>query len=112
MPPRLFIRMNLNWAWGVLLLLPSCKAADSAAVAPAVTQSPTPTPAWERPGWTLVWQDEFGGGTIDPANWSFKTGGGWGNNEWEFYTDHPENARIEEGMLILEARAEGYLGRS
>jgi beta-glucanase (GH16 family) len=105
--------MNLNWAWGVLLLLSSaCGSARSAASTPAAVPSHTPTPEGMRSGWNLTWQDEFGGATIDPANWAFDIGGGgWGNNEWEYYTDRPENARVEGGMLIIEARAEKYLTR-
>jgi beta-glucanase (GH16 family) len=80
-----------------------------------LTQSPqiqpTITPEWHRNGWELVWHDEFDGETINPENWLFNTGdSGWGNNEWQYYTDRPENARVEDGMLIIEARQENYLG--
>jgi beta-glucanase (GH16 family) len=55
-----------------------------------------------------VWQDEFEySGKPDPKKWSYDLGGdGWGNNELENYTDKPENARIENGNLIIEARNE------
>ncbi|MBN2388466.1 MAG: family 16 glycosylhydrolase [Anaerolineales bacterium] len=67
---------------------------------------------WDRPGWTLVWHDEFEGRSIDLENWTFDIGGsGWGNNERQFYTDRPENARIEEGRLVIEAREEEFLQR-
>jgi beta-glucanase (GH16 family) len=72
---------------------------------------PTPTPEWNRPGWNLVWQDEFNGPEIDRAKWTFDSGGhGWGNNERQFYTNRPENARIEAGRLVIEARQEKYRG--
>lgn len=62
-------------------------------------------------GWELVWSDEFGGDTIDPANWTFDIGGwGWGNGEAQYYTDRPENARVEDGMLVIEGRQEPYEG--
>lgn len=114
MPPRRNIRMNLHWAWGVLLLLSAaCGSARRAAITPDSAASPTPAPAGMRSGWDLIWQDEFAGGAIDPANWAFDIGGGgWGNNEWEYYTERPGNARVEGGMLILEARAEKYLHRN
>lgn len=86
-----------------------------AACAPQSTPepSPTPTPAWERPGWTLVWQDEFDGPEIDRTKWAFDIGGnGWGNNELQAYTDRPENARIEDGMLVIEARKEEFVRRN
>jgi beta-glucanase (GH16 family) len=61
----------------------------------------------------LVWSDEFSGSTIDRTNWTFDIGGGgWGNNEYEFYTDRPENARIENGSLVIEARKERYRNRN
>lgn len=59
--------------------------------------------------WTLNWADEFDGTEIDRDNWTFDIGGsGWGNNELEYYTDRPENARIEDGILVIEAREEEY----
>jgi beta-glucanase (GH16 family) len=63
--------------------------------------------------WNLVWSDEFNGSGINTSNWVFDTGtgsGGWGNNELEYYTNRPENARIENGNLLIEARKEAYGG--
>ena len=76
---------------------------------PAPTLTPTVPPL---PGWTLVWHDEFDGPEIDRANWTFDSGGhGWGNNEMEYHTDRSENARIEDGQLVIEARAETFGNR-
>ena len=67
------------------------------------------TPIPTLSGWNLVWQEEFEGETINPANWTFDIGGwGWGNGEAQFYTSHPENACLEDGMLVIEARQEKY----
>ena len=75
--------------------------------APTPTPLPSPTPEWERPGWKIVWQDEFEGTELDLTNWTFDIGGnGWGNQELEAYTDRPENVRVEDGMLVIEAREE------
>lgn len=63
--------------------------------------------------WTLVWSDEFERGELpDPIKWSYDVGGhGWGNRELQHYTQkRPENARIEDGLLIIEARKEPYEG--
>ena len=77
-----------------------------------VPPTPTATPEWELPGWTLVWQDEFEGAEIDRSKWTFDVGGhGWGNNELQAYTERPENARIENGMLVIEARQEEFVRR-
>jgi beta-glucanase (GH16 family) len=61
--------------------------------------------------WGLVWSDEFNGTSIDAANWKFETGGGgWGNNELEYYTNRPENAVINNGNLLIIARKESFSG--
>jgi beta-glucanase (GH16 family) len=69
-----------------------------------------------QPGaqWTLVWSDDFdgaNGSAPDPAKWTFETGGGgWGNNELEYYTNRPQNARIQNGNLVITAIQESYAG--
>jgi len=57
--------------------------------------------------WELVWSDEFNTLKIDDTKWKFDIGNnnGWGNGEWEYYTDR-KNAWIENGMLVIEARNE------
>lgn len=57
----------------------------------------------------LVWSDEFDGDTIDRSNWTFDIGGGgWGNGEAQYYTDRPENARVEDGHLVIELHQERF----
>mgnify|MGYP003288416598 CR=1 FL=1 len=72
------------------------------------------SPAGAPPGFSrLVWSDEFNGSTINTANWGFDLGGGgWGNNELQNYTSRSENARISNGMLIIEARRETFGGNA
>ena len=54
--------------------------------------------------WVLVWSDEFDKPYIDPANWSHQIGGGgWGNNELQYYTDSSANSYIEDGKLVIKA---------
>lgn len=63
----------------------------------------------------LVWSDEFErDGAPDPTRWSYDVGGhGWGNDELQFYTaDRRENARVEAGHLVIEARREAWEGRA
>ena len=66
--------------------------------------------------WKLVWSDEFNqpdGSAPDPAKWRYDIGGtGWGNNELEYYTARTNNARIEHGHLVIEARQENYGGKN
>jgi beta-glucanase (GH16 family) len=74
------------------------------------TPIPSPTAGWERADWNIIWHDEFDGPELDLKNWTFDIGGnGWGNAEWQAYTDEPENVRIEDGMLVIEAREDSTL---
>ena len=64
--------------------------------------------------WQLVWADEFNNtGLPDPAKWSYDVGGhGWGNKELQYYTEkRKENARVENGSLVIEARREDWQNR-
>ena len=57
----------------------------------------------------LIWADEFKkDGLPNPKNWSYDVGDhGWGNDELEYYSEEDlDNARIEDGILIIEARAD------
>lgn len=57
----------------------------------------------------LVWADEFKkAGLPDSKNWSYDVGDhGWGNNELQFYSkEDVKNARVEKGVLIIEAHAD------
>jgi beta-glucanase (GH16 family) len=74
-----------------------------------VIDVPDPVPIEAPEGYELVWNDEFDGDGIDPANWTYDIGGwGWGNGEAQYYTDRPENARIQDGVLVIEARFEQF----
>lgn len=56
-------------------------------------------------GYTLAWSDEFDGDTVNTDNWGFDIGNGnngWGNGELEYYRE--ENASIDDGLLIIEAK--------
>jgi beta-glucanase (GH16 family) len=58
----------------------------------------------------LVWSEDFDyTGTPDNSKWSFDIGGdGWGNNEAQYYTNRLENAKVEDGKLIITALKETY----
>jgi beta-glucanase (GH16 family) len=65
------------------------------------------------PGYTLIWNDEFSGTSLDLNTWNQETGngsGGWGNNELEYYTNSPKNIFVSNGNLIIEARKESISG--
>lgn len=59
----------------------------------------------------LMWNDEFDGNSVNTSNWVFEIGtgsSGWGNNELQYYRQ--ENAKVEGGLLTIEARKETYQG--
>ncbi|MFT5141779.1 MAG: beta-glucanase (GH16 family) [Rhodothermales bacterium] len=62
--------------------------------------------------WEMVWNDEFDyEGAPDDARWSIDI---WParkvNDEDQTYTDRPENVRVENGNLVLEAFKETHAG--
>ena len=51
------------------------------------------------PTFQLVWADEFNAASLDTQSWNFETGygpgdTGWGNDEWQQYTQNSENLAI------------------
>jgi beta-glucanase (GH16 family) len=83
----------------------------SLTVAALAQASPIPTKDGK---WKLTWSDEFNGPNgsgVDPSKWVVEVGGkGWGNKELEYYTTRRENAHIQDGNLVIEARRENYTG--
>ncbi len=92
----------------------ACSKGNSGSSTPDPVVPVIPTPPVEKP-YQLVWSDEFNGnGVPDTTKWRYDVGGnGWGNNELEYYTNaRPENARIVNGELVIEARKENFGGRN
>lgn len=63
----------------------------------------------QQAGRSLVWSDEFdgpAGSPVNPEHWTHEVGGGgWGNEELQFYTEGESNAALDgEGNLVLTAR--------
>lgn len=61
------------------------------------------------PKYQLVFNEEFNySGQPDSLKWDYDVGGhGWGNNELQYYTSKRlNNARVENGKLIIEAHKE------
>ncbi|MDX2281304.1 MAG: glycoside hydrolase family 16 protein [Saprospiraceae bacterium] len=101
-----YIYLGIAAGFGLLLVFVQC----SKQIAP------------EKAVKNLVWSDEFNyTGLPDSTKWSYDEGNGcnqpsgcgWGNNELQYYTAHrKENARVENGHLIVEARREKWKDRS
>ena len=83
-------------------------ACASGVVSPPPPPPPPPGPPPPPPTWKLVWSDEFDGPAGAPVDtfWNHETGGGgWGNNEKEFYTSDTANSRLNgQGQLEIVAR--------
>ena len=80
-----------------------------AETAPSGDPAPKPDPKTAHPGWKLVFSDEFDtDGAPDPKKWGYEVGF-VRNGELQYYTDaRSENARVEKGNLVIEARKEKF----
>lgn len=71
--------------------------------------APKPVPDTTGPvNYTLVWADEFEQASTlpDPDNWGYDLGygsDGWGNDEWQMYTNNQQNVKVEDGNLVISA---------
>lgn len=58
------------------------------------------------PGWILVWRDEFGGGSLDTADWSTQSGRPEDTRfRRQLQQFQPQNVSVEDGYLVLTAHA-------
>eukprot|EP00804_Cyclotella_cryptica_P003674 CCRYP_016563-RA/>CCRYP_016563-RA protein AED:0.35 eAED:0.38 QI:0/0.5/0.33/1/0.5/0.66/3/301/500 len=60
----------------------------------------------------FVWGDEFDvDGAPDSTKWDYDIGGGgWGNQELQYYTNSPNNVIVANGMLRISAKRESFGG--
>jgi beta-glucanase (GH16 family) len=89
-------------------------AATGAGTALAIS-APRQAPAAAAPAPVLTWADDFtgpAGSAPDGSKWSHDTGGGgWGNQELEYYTTSTSNAALDgNGHLVITARRENPAG--
>jgi beta-glucanase (GH16 family) len=93
----------------LMLSLTGCKKAGESV---NVVTNPADTVGM-LPGWTLVWHDEFEGTAVDTSKWSYEVNGdGGGNNELQYYTARSQNSFVTNGVLVIQALQENYLGKS
>ena len=99
----------------------SCTLASTSAKGTLLTEDGTYLPTDNAgyitpstyPGYTLLWSDEFSASNLDLNVWNQEIGnggGGWGNNELEYYTNSAKNTLLSNGNLIIEARREAISG--
>lgn len=98
--------VNLIFSLAVALLFTGC-AADEMQTVVTFTD--------------LAFEDNFDtDGRIDETSWNYEIGDGvnnglpvgWGNNELQYYTDRPENIKVEDGVLHITALRENFQGAS
>lgn len=104
-------------AFVLMSLLAGCSSApaeqnDAGADATSDVAAPIDAgPDASLPGWKLVWSDEFdgpNGSAPDPTIWTHEVGGGgWGNDELEYYTDGTESSVVQDGNLVITAKTDG-----
>src|SRR5881394_2526012 len=90
---------------GGVLVLAVCGGTTTTRATPIDTSTALPAE------WKLVWSDEFdgpAGAPPDAAKWVPETGGGgWGNQERQYYTTLANNVSLDGGgHLVITARAE------
>jgi beta-glucanase (GH16 family) len=109
-----FLKQILPLMLAALICSQCSKKQDNAVTTPIVPPVDT-TPVKPLLPYQLVWSDEFdSAGLPNPTKWGYDVGGnGWGNKEAEFYTaSRMENARVENGNLVIEARKEAWQGNN
>ncbi len=96
------VRVNRGWLLLFCLILPLNGSSSNS------------TRAADPSTWRLVWSDEFNGSdgsVFDTGKWTAQVGGGgWGNNELEYYTARPDNAYQSGGSLVIKAIKEKFTG--
>lgn len=65
-----------------------------------------------NPVWSEEFDDDRGDGSIDEFKWNLiHSGSGNGNNEAQFYTTRRDNLYIEDGILKIVGKREGFDGK-
>src|SRR6185312_14795129 len=90
---KTFLNMiTSTWLLVLVIFASACKKQPvntNSNVTTTITTTTTTTstaPTLDTTKYSLVWSDEFSGTTVDTSKWNFETGGGgWGNNEQEYY---------------------------
>ena len=75
---------------------------------------PARAAAWDKPGWTLTFQDEFDGAAVDATRWvkRYKWGEAQINSELQAYVD--DAFQLQNGILTItgDKRAGSYAGQT
>jgi beta-glucanase (GH16 family) len=93
----------------VAFLLSACGGSLNEGNTDVAIDGPPPSREWQ-----LVWSDEFEGSVLNPDYWNIQIGDGraygltkWGNGEDQYYTDSPDNIRVEDGNMVITSLGDG-----
>ena len=100
-----YMKTYLKFIFVSILILTSCGASKSDLNDPSISSYVF--------GNKLVWSDEFDNdGSISTDKWNVETvppnNGSWWNGELQYYTNRPENIKVENGLLKITAIKEDY----
>lgn len=100
-----------NYVYYTFLGDPEAKIPDVSDMGDITVDDNSDSDIYTPEGWSLIWNDEFNGTTLDDTKWSRQTGYlldendittyGWGNNELEHYTDSDKNISVKDGSLNI-----------
>jgi beta-glucanase (GH16 family) len=68
--------------------------------------SPSFSQGEEKPGWKLVWSDEFNGNSLDTSKWNVLMRETSKHNELQYYI--PEEVYLEDGLLRIRSSKRNY----
>src|SRR5437868_6976256 len=107
------MRLSINRRGLVAAAAAAVVVAAAVGLGPAIHHADAATSALGP----LTWSDDFNGAAgsaPDPGKWTHETGGGgFGNQELEYYTDSTNNAALDgNGDLVITARKETPAGSS
>ncbi len=103
----------INIIFYMLVLFSSACSKKSTGGGGVFTPQPPTDKNWQFEN-NPIWSDEFDyTGLPNTAKWGYDIGGsGWGNNELQYYTNDLENAKVENGNLVITAVKEPISGKN
>ncbi|MBU0633952.1 MAG: family 16 glycosylhydrolase [Candidatus Omnitrophica bacterium] len=96
--------MKKRWIFWIGVVLASIILAGSR---PAIAQEAGSS--LERPGWYLVWHDEFEKEVLDESKWRREDAALVKNNELQYYA--PNEVYVKNGYLVLRSRKHPFKGK-
>lgn len=103
--------INSNYVYYTFIGDPEAKVPNVSDMGDITVDDNDDSEIYTPDGWSMIWNDEFSGSTIDNTKWTRQTGYlldendintfGWGNNELQHYTDSDENMSVENGSLKI-----------